>query len=337
MNFAFSRTRRLGLTSLVGITLLALVGCSNTDSSSAESSGTVVGVPEVANIKIGVFPSFNAIGARAAEHIGAFEDEGLTVEFVTVGTPADVIPQLGTQLQFGLSDMTVPIQAFDKGMPLQLVAPGAKGTALNADNWGSANFWVNENSDIKTVADLENATFGILQINSQLWIDVRAAVDDAGGDSSKMKWVETPGATALPALANGDIDATTTAEPGGTRAKETPGIKHLSGFVSAGGDVGYSFIGQKVFTDANPNTVAAFQRAILKGNAWANANPEEIIEVAAGYIDAPKELLAAAIYPELSEEPISADTVASAIERMSRYGVLSGDGPDPKAMIVAAG
>jgi NitT/TauT family transport system substrate-binding protein len=336
MTFAFSRTRKLGLTAIVGATLLALVGCSSADGDPADSPGSNDGAPEIANIKIGVFPSFNALGAHAAEYIGAFEDEGLTVEFVTVGTPADVIPQLGTQLQFGLSDMTVPIQATDKGMPLQFVAPGSMGTPLNDDNWGSANLWVSENSEFKTVADLENATFGIVQLNSQLWIDVRAAVDDAGGDSSKMTFVETPGATAIPALANGDIDATTTAEPSGTRAKATPGIKHLEGFVTAGGDVGFGFIAQKSFVDANPNTAAAFQRAILKGNVWANANPEEVVDVAVGYVDAPRELLAASIYPLLSEEPVSAKSVANAIERMSRYGVLTGDGPDPKSMVFNA-
>lgn len=333
MNFASSRTRKgHGLLAIAGVAILTLAGCSN-GGGAEEGPDADGGAPEVTDIRVGVFPSFNAIGAQAAAHIGAFEEEGLNVEFVTVGTPAEVIPQLGSQLNFGLSDMTVPIQAVDKGMPLQLVAPGAKGTELNDENWGSANFWVNENSGIETVADLENATFGILQINSQLWIDVRAAVDDAGGDSSKMKFVETPGATALPALANGDIDATTTAEPSGTRAKETAGIKHLSGFVSAGGDVGYAFIGQKAFTEKNPNTAAAFQRAILKGNAWVNDNPEEVVDVAVGFIDAPRELLAAATYPTMSEEPLAAKTVANAIERMSRYGVLEGEGPDPDSMI----
>ena len=47
-----------------------------------------------------------------------------------------------------------------------------------------------ETSDT-SVEDLPGHRFGVPALNSQIWLDLRTAVDEAGGDSSKIKWVET--------------------------------------------------------------------------------------------------------------------------------------------------
>ena len=91
-------------------------------------------------IKVGVFPSFNAVSAYTDEVKSSLEDDGVKVKFVTVATPADAAPQLiGGSLQFALMDMTTPILAASQGTDFTMVAPGAEGTPLLEDDWSTAN------------------------------------------------------------------------------------------------------------------------------------------------------------------------------------------------------
>ncbi|MFF1919807.1 ABC transporter substrate-binding protein [Streptomyces sp. NPDC058221] len=108
------------------------------------------------------------------------------------------------------------------------------------------------------------------QINSQVWLDVRSAVDAAGGDSSKIKFVEAP--DQLGALKSGNVDASTSSEPKGTAAVKDPALKHLDNYTTAEGGLAYMLTATQQMADENPATVAAFQRAILKANDKTNSD-----------------------------------------------------------------
>ena len=197
---------------------------------------------------------------------------------------------------------------------------------------GVGNFWVRADSKITSIKDMQNATVGIPQINSQIWVDIRAAVDDAGGDSSKIKFVEVP--NTLAALKAGNVDVTVTSEPGGTVALADPSIKLLSGYTAAGGDVAYGFVTTQEFAKKNPGTVAAFRAAILKGNKATNASPEKRVEVAATYIKADQAILEKAKYPEFSEEPLTTKSVQTAVDRVVKYGLLEkSQAPKPASLL----
>jgi ABC-type nitrate/sulfonate/bicarbonate transport system substrate-binding protein len=275
-------------------------------------------------IKVGVFPSFNAVSAYTDEVKSSLEDDGVKVKFVTVATPADAAPQLiGGSLQFALMDMTTPILAASQGTDFTMVAPGAEGTPLLEDDWSTANIWVNKDSDIQSIQDLPGHSFGVPAINSQIWLDLRTAVDEAGGDSSKIKWVET-GRTGIEQLKGGNVDATTTAEPSGTAAAQDPDLRHLTGYVSAGGDLGYAFVATKQFAEGNGELVEQFRDAVLAGNKAFNAmSAKEKAAVGKKVIpDAPIELLEASRYPVFQEEEITSGNIEAAVERMKKYGML---------------
>ena len=283
-------------------------------------------------IKVGVFPSFNAVAAYTDEVKSSLQDDGVQVEFVTVATPNDAAPQLiGGKLQFALMDITTPILAASQGTSFTMVAPGATGTPLEEDGWSTANIWVAKDSDIKSIKDLPGHKFGVPALNSQIWLDLRTAVDEAGGDSSKIEWVET-GRTGIDQLKAGNVDATTTAEPGGTAAAKDPELRHLTGYVSAGGNLGYAYVTTSQFAKNNPDLVKSFQDAILAGNAAFNAmSAEEKAAVGQKVIpDAPTELLQAARYPTFGEDAITGDNIQTAVDRMKKYGMLN-DSNTPSA------
>ena len=314
---SFKNRRPLKALAVAAAAALALTACGGDDGSASDGSDN--------SIKVAVFPSFNALGARTADLKGTFEDQGLDVEFVTVATPAEATPQLlGGKVDFALMDVTTPVIARSENVPVVMVAPGATGTAVSEDGMGVGNFWVAKDSKIDSIKEIENATFGIPQTKSQIWVDVRTVVDEAGGDSSKIKFVEVP--NTLAALKGGSVDVVTTAEPSGTAALGDPDIKLLDGFVSGGvGEVAYTYVTTENYASSNQETVEKFAQAILDANAMLNETEGLPAEIAETYIDAPAELLAKARYQKFGEDPIDAEIVEAGIARVLRYGLIDED------------
>lgn len=307
---------------------LVLTACGGSGGTDAAADGA---------IRVAVFPSFNALGPRTAALEGVFAEHGLEVELVTVATPGEATPQLlGGKIDFALMDMVSPIIAKTEGVDLVMVAPGAVGTGpAQAGGLGVGNFWVAEGSDIATVKDIENATFGIPQTKGMLWLDVREAIDKAGGDSSKTKFVEVP--NTLAALRSGSVDVVTTAEPSGTATLGQGGIKPLDSFVNAGGDLAYSYVTTPRYAAEHADNVARFRDAIVEANTMLVEQDGLNAEVAATYIEVDPEVLARAVYPKFLTAPIAESNVQAAIDRMVRYGLIEESAaPAPSEMIAGS-
>ncbi|MGW0003660.1 ABC transporter substrate-binding protein [Nocardia grenadensis] len=305
---------------------VALTACGGPRDTGAASDGS---------IRVAVFPSFNALGPRTADLKGIFDKHGLDVELVTVATPGEATPQLlGGKIDFALMDMVSPIIAKTEGVDLVMVAPGAVGTGpAVADGLGVGNFWVSADSDIKSVADIQNATFGIPQTKGQLWLDVREAIDQAGGDSSRTEFVEVP--NTLAALRSGSVDVVTTAEPSGTATLGDSSIKVLDSFVNAGGDLSYSYVTTPAYAARSAESVAKFRDAIVEANTMLVEQDGLAAEVAATYIEVDPEILSRAVYPKFLTTPIGEGNVRAAIDRMVRYDLIEeSDAPAPTEMLV---
>lgn len=295
------------------------------DSSAAARDGIV---------RVAVFPSLNALGARTAAAEGMFEKAGMRVEFVNAATPAEALPQLvGGKVDFALMDVSTPTIARSQGMPIVMVAPGAVGTAVNSDGMGVGNFWVRADSDIDSVGDLENAVFGIPQTKSQLWIDVRRIIDGAGANSSKTQFIEVPNSPA--ALKSGSVDVVTSAEPAGTAMGADPDMRLLKGFVSGRvGELAYSYVATEELARTNPKLVEKFRSVVVRANERLNSDPSLAPKVAASYVDAPPELLDEAVYQKFGEQPVDRDDVVDARKRVLRYGLIDADeAPSPDEML----
>lgn len=311
---------------------LTLTACGGGSSTGAD--GGADGQLETTNVTVGVFPSFNGLGGAIADTSGKFTEKGLTPTVTTFATPAEATPQLlGGQVHFALMDMTVPILAKSRGVPLVMVAPGSSGQIPEHDGEiGFVNIWVRNDSPFQSAKDLTDATVAVPQINSQIWQDVRAAIDADGGDSSKTQFMEAPNTVA--ALKAGQADATTTAEPGGTRTLEDPDLRPLTPIESAGGATAYAFVATRQFVEANPNTVKAFSDAIIEANKLANTDKEAAVAAAAELMNAPTDLLDKSVFPTFVEEEVSQEDVTTAIDRMIRYDLLTADdAPKPEELL----
>jgi len=324
------RTFLLGtLGAAIGLGVSACAGSGPAADPGASGPGGQ-GPIEQPDVSVAVFPSFNGIGAALAIQEGILQEKGLNGTLVLAGTPAEGTPQLlGGKVQFAMMDMTVLAMAKAKGVPMQMVAPGGIGKIPPHDGpLGFVNLWVRSESNIASVKDLTDALVAIPQINSQIWVDVRTAIDNAGGDSSKTRFSEAPNAIA--ALKAGQADCTITAEPAGTRTLSDPTVKPLAPVEFAGGGVAYAYACTHEFAAKNPNTVKAFAEGILAANKKANADKEASVRAAASMMNVDEALLNEAIFPLNAEEHATVEDIGASIERMKKYGLLT-DEDAPKA------
>lgn len=324
--------RRVTAAGAVGALALAVAGCGSSSDASGASGDQVL----TRTIKVGAFPTLNGLDAQIAQQRGFFKAEGLKIELVPVKSAAEATPQLqGGSLDIAETDMTTAILAKSQNFPLTAIAPGTVGIKpVPATGVGpGAQIWCGASSSVKSLADLPGTKFAVPAVKTQVWLDVRSAVDAAGADSSKIQFVETPDTPG--AIKAGNVDCGTTAEPQGTSLTSDPGVKWLSNFPTADGGLAYMFVASDKLAQESPATVAAFQRAMLKANAAANADKALEIKVATDVMTTwDANVLSKAAYPNFDEKPIAAADITKASDRIVKYGLLDeSDVPDPSDLV----
>lgn len=316
----FSPKTRTAVLSLTACSALFLTACSS-DSSSATAEGEV----ESNAVRLTVFPSLNSLGAYTAEEQGLFDEAGLDVELSTGSNAAASIPQmLGGSVDMVLMDMVTPLVAATQNVPLVMVAPAGV-TKAPVDNKGFINILVKEDSELQSLADLEGKSVGIVQINSQPWMDTRAAVDAAGADSAAVEFVEVPNLGT--ALAQDQVDAIVVPDPQGTQLVVESGFRVL-GPLATEEQVGapeYAFVTTREFAEANPDTISNFQDVLIEANTQVNDSDSTAVEVAQTYLEMPVEVLEQATIPAMGTEALNAEIIGKSTDRMARYGLLTSE------------
>lgn len=312
------RVRRTLAALSLGAIALTSAGCGSGDADASTKAGD-----EASTVRLTVFPSLNSVGAHTAQSQGVFKAEGLDVQLTAGSNAATAIPQMiGGSVDVVLMDMVTPIIAREKGLPLVMIAPAGV-TKEPKENRGFINVIVKANSPLRTLADLQSASVGVVQINSQPWMDTRAAVDAAGADSSKVGFVEVPNLTA--ALDQGQVDAIVVPDPVGVTALANP-ANRLLGAVATKEQVGqpeYAFVTTEKFASSNPGTIAKFQAAILRANEQVNASDEKALEVAKTYLEVPPEILARSTIPAMATSPLTGAVIEKSTSRMAKYGLIT--------------
>jgi NitT/TauT family transport system substrate-binding protein len=96
-----------------------------------------------------------------------------------------------------------------RGVPLLLVAPSGAITDASRDD----GIFVRTNSSIHTAADLNGKTVGIFALRNLQHAVFLQWIDQHGGDSNSVNFIEVPLPQAAPALDAGRVDAIFLAEP----------------------------------------------------------------------------------------------------------------------------
>lgn len=314
----------------------ALTACGSSSSSGdahADAGGTT-------SVKVAVSWSLNGLPVQLAIADGIFAKHGLKVTPVKVQSDAQVVPLLvSNQAQFGQLGTGSTIQSLSKGksVPIEVTAPNT-GSDKPVNGHAFGDIVVPAKSSITSLADLAGKNVAVSGIKTDAWVAARAAIDAAGMDSSKVKFVQIAGPQMVTALSQGQVQAAVLGEPGVTPALKAGAIRILSP-VDAGpvGTAASLYLSPSGWANAHSGVVKAFRDSIEEAAKLANTNKAEAVKVAAGYTGVPAAILKDASFPLYSTQ-LTAQQMQWPIDEAVKYGLVDkSHAPDGATLVAGLG
>lgn len=199
------------------------------------------------------------------------------VQYLANGA-ASIAALVGGEIDVTGSNTLSVVQAREKGVPIQVIAP----QAVYRRGEASTLLLVAGDSPARTGRDLNGKTVAVNALGGSPHVAVEAWIDQNGGDSSTVKYLEMSFAAMGPALEAKRIDAGILAEPSLTNA--------VGGGARIFGDA-YGAIAPYWMTDclvateswiaANADQVRRFSSALHTAAIWANRNRDKTAEIVA--------------------------------------------------------
>jgi len=211
---------------------------------------------------------------------GLFKQAGLNVQMTVLPTgAAGQAAVAGGAAQFALSSLIGVLAAHEKGIPFTLVAPAGVVTS----DVPYSQFVVKADSPIKTGRDLNGKTIGAAGLKDMDTVAIMNWVDQNGGDSKTLKFVEMSASVSLAAIEEGRIDGADLNTPTLTRGLEGGKIRSLAQIFD-GIAPRFANTGWFTMTDyatKNRAIVEKFARVIGEANAYCNAHHADTVALVA--------------------------------------------------------
>jgi NitT/TauT family transport system substrate-binding protein len=320
---------------------LLLAACSSGGSTAAKSTSAGAGsasgsgsgsgsgsssapAAEAANLTVGTAPILVAVNLFGAVDDGDFAKNNLTVTSKPMTSGAEAIPLLlNGQLQFSVGDTVGTLTAISKNIPIVMIAQGNVGSADSATD--TTAIQVMANSPIKTLNDLEGKTVAVNQLGGLAQIAALAAIDKAGGDSSKVKWVEIPIPQQIAAVQAGRVDAVVYSEPF-KAAGLAAGLRTLSSPLSDAvpGVSQITYIASKSYAESHKAVVAEFIRSLASASTKLASDPDEIRALGMKYAGVPSAVAASMVLPQFGSVAPDVAGLTAMDKTMVKYGIVSG-------------
>lgn len=241
-----------------------LPACSSSAPSTAETSTA----GELAEVSVALVPVTGSAPIFVAAEQGFFEDEGLDVTIQEVPGPAAVAALQNGEVEFASLGASVVVGAVAQGLPLQVVSSLAHAPQEAEEE--STVLMVMPDSGLEDVSSLDGASVATQSLSSQATIMTRAAIDNLGGDSSTVEFIDVPFPDQMSALRSGAVDAAAAVEPFVTAMLDegaVPLIDISRNAFDVPGPIGVVASLQQTVAE-DPDTVAAFSRAYLSAVKW---------------------------------------------------------------------
>ena len=295
--------------------LLGATACGSSggsDSSASDSGG-------LTSVKVGVIPIVDVAPLYLGQKKGIYKKYGLDVSMTTAQGGSAIVPGVVSgQFQFGFSNTTSLMIAQSNGIQVKAVANGAATTGVDGHDYGA--LVVKKGSSLKSAKDLEGRTVAVNTLNNILDTAVRESVRKAGGDATKVKFVELAFDQMPAALQKGQVDAAMAVEPALTTILNQGGVEIASPYVDVAKDltVAMYFTAQK-YARQNPKVVEEFQKATAVALSYADGHPDEVRDVVATYTQIPSSVLSKVTLPKWPQ-----DISRSSVETLEKLGEQDG-------------
>ena len=269
---------------------------------------------------------------------GIFAKYGLDVEVQIANSGAVVTAAvIGGSIEIGKGSLLNLLSAHARGVSIWLEAPAS---IWNTDTPESA-LVVAKGSPIRSGRDLNGKTISVPSLGDLYQISISAWIDQHGGDSRTVKFLELPHRAAAESIAAGRVDAANIAPPILTEALQSGKCQIIGHAQDA---IAKHFITTAYFCTVdfatkNADVMARFRRGLYEAAAYANANPAEMVPLLVKYtgIDA-KTIAAMVITPQAtSPKQFEPRMIQPIIDAAVKYKALAAPFPakdvvDPAAL-----
>jgi NitT/TauT family transport system substrate-binding protein len=249
----------------------ALAGCGSQQGAAAPAASD--GAERT--VRIGAVPVVDVAALYVGEKQGYFADKNMKLDIQFGQGGAALIPaMLNDQYDFIYSNVISALQAREKGLPLIAIAEGGRSTGVQGKDHGG--LLVLPDSPVKTAADLEGKTVAVNTLLGLHEVTTRTAVEKAGGDPAKVKFVEMNLPDMDAALAAKRVDAIATSEPFLGNGIEHGARLVTSQFVDTDPDfITAAYLATEQKAQSDPALVKDFQDALKQSMEYASEHPEE--------------------------------------------------------------
>jgi NitT/TauT family transport system substrate-binding protein len=221
-----------------------------------------------------------------AADMGFFTKAGLDVRITVQSNPGTISAAVAAGA-IDVGSLTVPIVAlaYDHNVPLKMIAPAG----IYSSDTPTSGLIVLKNAAIRQAADLNGKTIGVRDINNMNYYAAKLWIDQHGGSSSSVHFVEIPETQTLEALAAGRIDAAALSNPGFYDAVHGPAARMLAPTYDA---IAKNFLIGVYFTSdayakGHPDIVRKLGVVLNETSKWANANRAQSAKILEKYSGSP--------------------------------------------------
>jgi NitT/TauT family transport system substrate-binding protein len=236
-----------------------------------------------------------------------------------LGSSAIASAVLSNSADIGFSAVDTLATAHAKGVSLVIIAPASEYLSTSVAN--DAELVLPANSLVRTAKDLTGKTIGVNSLSGIALLSTRAWIDQNGGDSLAVKFVEIPFSTMPVALESGRVDCVQVTEPFIAAAKKNGRVlaEHLNGAVSK------RFLITAWFTTpqwaaAHPDAVRRFAAAIRETAIWTDQknNAAKRTELLAKYTKIDPAVIATMTPPHYGDQ-LSAALIQPLVDVDAKY------------------
>jgi NitT/TauT family transport system substrate-binding protein len=233
-------------------------------------------------LRVGTNAADNVTDLLWAKVSGMFTKAGLDVDVQKLTSGSAVTAAvLGGTLDIGRTSLLPLISARNRGIPVQLIAPAELGIAGDP----SGGIITLKDSPVRTGRDLNGQTLPSPSLRDFFEITLRAWIDQNGGDSRTVKFVELPVAADLAALEAGRIAAAAMANPFLATALASGKVRLLG---RPNDVIGKRFLitgwfATEAFIAANRDAVAKFAATLQQAAAYTDTHQSEAVSVTAPF------------------------------------------------------
>ena len=275
------------------------------------------GAQSLVKLRVATPPIENAAEVYYAKDLGLFAKAGLDVEIVPIqGGSAVAEAVVSKAADIGFSSIVPLATAHTKGIPFVLVAPGPV--------WSTATrntaLFVTQSSSAHGAKDLDGKIIAIAGLGTLAEYATRAWLDQNGGNTSTVKFVEIANGSMPAALSTGRVAAAEINEPYLGTAEKTD---RLIGYPNDA--VAKEFLVAGWFTStswaqSNPDVVARFAAVMSKAAVWANRKQNDVkaAEILERYTKIETGLMATMVRVHFAER-LNASLIQPQIDATAKY------------------